>query len=314
MNHLERALDNQNKWWKPLLLTLGIIGVGLIVQTILIAIFILFNFSTSELVAMIDNTDLILGEILKNQNFMFPFIFISSFASLMIGSLLIWILYKRSFKEVINGTQKIRWNKFLYSFMIWFSLMAIYLLLSYIFNPQGFIVKFNFNNFILLFVLSIIAIPVQAGFEEFIFRGYLAQLIGSWTRSRWTAIIFPSIIFGLMHIMNPEIGEYGIWIMMPQYIFMGIIFGLISVLDDGIECAIGAHTANNIFLCAFLTFDKSVLPTDAIFRATNINPIGDFISIIVMSIVFIVVLGLFYRWDFKILSSKIQKPLKINSN
>ena len=48
--------------------------------------------------------------------------------------------------------------------------------------------------------------------------------------------------------------------------------------------------------------------------ATNINPIGDFISFIVMSIVFIVVLGLFYRWDFKILSSKIQKPLIINSN
>ena len=35
--------------------------------------------------------------------------------------------------------------------------------------------------------------------------------------------------------------------MMPQYIFMGFIFGLISVFDDGIECAMGAHTANNIF-------------------------------------------------------------------
>ena len=306
MNHLEISNYSQNKWWKPLLVILGIVGATIIVQTLLVFIYIFTNFSTPMLEAMKDDPNLLLGQMMGDQNFMFPLIFMSSLASIVVGALVIWALYERNYKEVINGTQKIRWNRFFYSFGVWFSLMAVYLFLSYLFNPEGFIVSFNFNSFIILLLLSVIAIPVQASFEEFIFRGYLAQLVASWTRSRWSAIIFPSIIFGLMHIANPEVNEYGAWMMMPQYIFMGAVFGLMSVLDDGIECAMGAHTANNIFLCIFLTFDGSVLPTDAIFRATNLNPIGDFISIITMSVAFIIILGIYYKWNFKVLNLKIE--------
>jgi hypothetical protein len=32
-----------------------------------------------------------------------------------------------------------------------------------------------------------------------------------------------------------------------------MIFGVITMLDDGIEAAMGAHTANNIFLCIMVT-------------------------------------------------------------
>jgi hypothetical protein len=306
MNHLEVSIESQNKWWKPPLVILGIIVATIIVQTLLVSLYIFSNFSTPMLEAMKHDPNLFLVQMMGDQNFMFPLIFMSSLASIVVGALVIWALYKRNYKEVINGTQKIRWNRFFYSFGVWFCLMAVYLFLSYLFNPEGFIVSFNFNSFIVLLLLSIIAIPVQASFEEFIFRGYLAQLVASWTRSRWSAIIFPSIIFGLMHIANPEVNEYGAWMMMPQYIFMGAVFGLMSILDDGIECAMGAHTANNIFLCIFLTFDGSVLPTDAIFRATNLNPIGDFISIITMSVAFIIILGIYYKWNFKVLNLKIE--------
>tara|TARA_Y100000817_G_scaffold291724_1_gene263462 strand:- start:8 stop:952 length:945 start_codon:yes stop_codon:yes gene_type:complete len=310
MNHLERALDNQNKWWKPLLVILGIIGATVIVQILLVVIYIFANFSAPMLESMQDDPDLLLEQMRGDQNFMFPLIFMSSLASIVVGALVIWALYKRNFKEVINGTQKVRWDRFFFSFGVWFGLMAIYLLLSYLFNPRGFTFSFNFYNFIILLILSIIAIPFQASFEEFVFRGYLAQLVASWTKSRWSSIIFPAIIFGLMHIVNPEVEKYGVLMMMPQYIFMGVVFGLMSVLDDGIECAMGAHTANNIFLCVFLTFDGSVLPTDAIFRAANINPIGDFISIIIMSVLFIFTLGFFFQWNFKILSSRIEPKKK----
>jgi uncharacterized protein len=36
--------------------------------------------------------------------------------------------------------------------------------------------------------------------------------------------------------------------MMPQYVFFGIVFAVLTMIDDGIEIAIGAHAANNIFL------------------------------------------------------------------
>ena len=309
MNHLERALDRRNKWWKPILFT-GLLIFSLIpFRAFLSGVFKMCDCLGLEFCSFVDGS---FSQILDNQISMFLFIFISYFMLIVVAAFIIKFLYKRNFKEVINGTQKIRWSRFFYAFGVWFGLMLIYFIISYLFNPQGFVFNFDFNNFLILFFLTLIAIPFQASFEEFVFRGYLAQLIGSYTRSRWSVIILPSIIFGLMHLTNPEVEKYGVWLMMPQYIFMGIVFGIISVLDDGIESAMGAHTGNNIFLCIFLTFDESVLPTDALFRAKSINPIGDFIVIILMSFLFIKLLSSFYGWNFKILNSRIiRKP---NSN
>ena len=89
MNHLESALDNLNKWWKPLLVALAIIGATLIVQTLLVFIYIIFNFSSSILDSMKDNPNLLLNQMMSDQNFMFPLIFISSAASLIIGALIV---------------------------------------------------------------------------------------------------------------------------------------------------------------------------------------------------------------------------------
>jgi len=36
-------------------------------------------------------------------------------------------------------------------------------------------------------------------------------------------------------------------------------------MDDGIEVAMGAHTANNIFLCIFVTNSSSALQTSALY-------------------------------------------------
>ena len=69
-----------------------------------------------------------------------------------------------------------------------------------------------------------------------------------------------------MHVMNPEIKEFGFLTMMPQYISFGLLFGIISVLDNGIELAIGAHAANNIFLSIFVTQKSSTLQTVAMFE------------------------------------------------
>ena len=64
------------------------------------------------------------------------------------------------------------------------------------------------------------------------------QGIGAWTKSRWFTLILTSVMFGLMHSFNPEIKAYGFWLTMPQYILFGLLFGIITVLDDGIELAL----------------------------------------------------------------------------
>ena len=105
-------------------------------------------------------------------------------------------------------------------------------------------------------------IPIQAASEEFFFRGYLAQGVASWTHSRWWTLVVPSVLFGLMHTANPEVTEYGFWVMMPQYILLGAMFGLAALLDDGIEVAMGAHAVNNLLGAVLTTYKGAALQTD----------------------------------------------------
>jgi hypothetical protein len=113
-----------------------------------------------------------------------------------------------------------------------------------------------------------------------------------------------------MHAFNPEVKEFGFFTMMPQYIVFGLIFGIITILDDGIEAAMGAHTANNIFLCIFVTNNSSALQTSALYEQVNIHPWTEFASLVLSGIVFIFLLKMIFRWgSFSLLLGKVKPPV-----
>jgi len=232
---------------------------------------------------------------------LFPFI-----AGLAAFILLVKPLNNRSFKVTINGTGKIRWNRFFVSGAVWLTLSGFYLFIYMKFDPSNFVLN---NNTISLLVLSLIAlllIPFQAAFEEVIFRGYLMQGLSTIVRYRWFPLIITSILFGLMHGLNPEVKEFGLLTMMPQYILFGLIFGIITILDDGIEAALGAHAANNIFLCIMVTNKSSALQTPALYEQLNIFPWTEFAGLLVSGIIFILILKYFFKWDsFSLLWGKL---------
>jgi len=138
-------------------------------------------------------------------------------------------------------------------------------------------------------------------------RGYLAQGVAVLTRNRIWAIIVPAVFFALLHLFNPEVMKFGFWLAMPQYLFFGLLFGLVAVLDDGIELSIGMHTANNVFLSLMLTSKTSVLQTDAVFEQLNINAGKDTLSVVVMGVLAAAFFAWRYKWDFGILMKRIEE-------
>ena len=289
MKHLERALNNQNQWWKILLVFLGVVGSLLLVSVLADILETFFGWSFPDII--------IIG--------------VSSFVFFLVTSVFIRDLHKRNFKEVINGTQSVRWKRMFFGMAAWGGIMALTIVADYYNNPDNFIVNFDLKTLIPLIFLAILIFPVQAGFEEFLFRGYLAQIFGAWTKNRWAAVIFPTILFGLMHSANPEVVRYGFWPMMTQYMCIGFIFGIVSILDDGIELAMGAHIINNIFGLAFLSFEDSVIETsDALLYAKTMeipSVLSTVIGMTFIGAIFIGILKSKYKWKFSILNLKIEK-------
>lgn len=215
------------------------------------------------------------------------------------------IFNKRTVKEVINGTNKIRWSHFFWGAGAWTILMAVLLLIDYQTNPDNFTINFNPAAFIILVFISLILIPLQTSFEEITFRGYLAQGIAGATGSRIWSILIPAVIFGLMHSLNPEVAAHGFFAVMPLYIFLGLFFGLLATLDDGIELPMGVHAANNIFLCLFVTSESSALQTDAILTLSAMDPMRELLSLIISGALMTFFFAKKYKWNFSILSEKV---------
>lgn len=224
--------------------------------------------------------------------------------------LLVKPLHNRSFQTVVNGGRKTRWGRVFMAALVWIVVSAVWMIYSLKSDPGNFRINNTSTSLIVLTILALTLIPFQAAFEEILFRGYLMQGFAVLARNRWIPIVVTSLLFGLMHGLNPEVQQYGFLTMMPQYIFFGLVFAVLTMFDDGIEMAIGAHAANNIFLSVLITHDDMALQTPALYEQVQIYPWKEFAGLVVMSVVFLVIMAIICRWkDIRKLYARIIVPV-----
>lgn len=298
MNHLASSLTGKNSFWRyavmlvAMLLASNTIGsVPIIVAIIAKAVSdpgIISTYSANP-------TDLTLLGLSPYMSLVFMLIpFLAGLAAFM---LLMKPLHGRTFLSSFNGTSKIRWSHFFISALVWMVLSALYLFVYMKAEPSNFTVNnTSIGSLLLVSVIAIMLIPFQAGYEEVIFRGYLMQGFAVVLRNKWFPLIMTSVLFGLMHTPNPEVKQFGFLTMMPQYILFGLIFGVVTILDDGIEAALGAHTANNAFLVVMVTNQSSALQSPAVLEQHAVYPWTEFTGLLVSGFIFILILMIVFRW------------------
>lgn len=310
MKHLERALDGQNQFWKYLLNFAAGFAASNIIGAIPLGSVIAYKIATSGgTITPNPHNAMDLSVYGISQNLGFILLMIPFVLAFITTIYLFKPLHKRLLAEVINGTKQIRWKRYFTALGIWFIIGLLYLTVDYALNSTNYKLQFDATKLIPLVLLSLLFIPIQTAYEELLFRGYFTQGIAAWTKNRWAAIIIPALLFGLMHSFNPEVKEYGFWATMPQYVIFGLLFGLMTILDDGIELAMGAHAANNIFSCLFVTNAASALQTPAVFNQLNINPTKETLVLSIMGILSIIIFSRVYKWNFAVLSKKIEMEI-----
>jgi len=217
--------------------------------------------------------------------------------------LLLWVKYfhKQSITSLTTARSKIDFKRIFFSFFLWAAILVTVILVQFTISPEDFVINFKLAPFLVLLVLAIILIPLQTSFEEYLFRGYLMQGLGLMTKNKWFPLLFTSISFGLLHIANPEVGAYGMQ-MMVFYIGTGLFLGIITLMDDGLELALGFHAANNLVAAVLLTSNNSALQTNAIFEQTSdsMNFTEIYIQVLFVFPILIFLFAKKYKWtDWK---------------
>lgn len=228
--------------------------------------------------------------------------FVFIIAPLSFGLLLVlfWskVVMNQSITSLTTSRKKMDWKRIFLSFSVWGLISVLMIAITLYFEPEN--LKWNFNpeKFFIFLVLALILIPMQTSFEEYLFRGHLMQGLGLLTNSRLIPLVVSSVIFGLMHIANPEVGKLGM-IIMVYYIGTGFFLGIITLMDEGLELALGFHAANNLIGALLVTADWTAFQTHSIFKDVS-EPSSGFEIVLPIFIFFPLLLFIFtkvYKWN-----------------
>lgn len=219
--------------------------------------------------------------------------FVFAFGGFLIG---LKAIHKKTLTSVLTGYQKFRFKRFWFAFAVWAAMLVFTVLVNFIIEPGSLTLNFNAGGFIVSLLLMLVFMPLQTGVEEVVFRGYLLQGLSQLFKNGIIPIIITSVLFGLAHISNPEVREYGIGIMLSYYIGFALFMGVLTLLDEGLELAFGIHFANNIISSILVTQPHSVIKTYSIFEAKADDPGAEIILWFCMSAVTFTIFYVKYRW------------------
>lgn len=210
--------------------------------------------------------------------------------------LIVRFLHKKSFLSLFSAWNYIRWGRVLFGFILWFFLTLLLEGINYAMNPSIYQFAFDLSSFIPLFLIAVFVLPLQTSFEELLFRGYLFQGFGLWLKRKVWPLLITSLLFGLIHSMNPEIQEFGFYIMQSYYLTAGLFLGIITIMDDGLELALGVHAATNIFGALFVGYEGAAIQTQTLFKTADVNPYLMTVVFLISAAVFIVICSKRYQW------------------
>ncbi len=148
----------------------------------------------------------------------------------------------------------------------------------------------------LLVAIILIAMGLNYIFLSVIENLKLAKSHPLMKRTKWMPLLISSVLFGLIHAMNPEVEKFGFGIMQAYYISAGLVLGIMTIMDDGLELALGVHAATNFSGAVFVGYSGAAIQTESLFKTSDVNPVLLLFFFILISICFLLYMKYRYQW------------------
>ena len=288
---LKQDTLNANPFWKYLL------GSFIVIIFSILGQLPLSFFITAEAISEAGGDPMIaLRNLDKNlQLFLILIPFVFGFLGLY---LVIKNLHNRNFVSITTSRSKVDWRRIIHSFILWGSITIIFISADFFINSEDYQINFKFEKFFILLIIGFILIPIQTSLEELLFRGYLFQGFSLYFKRPWIGLFLTSFIFGCLHIFNPEVQKLGLGILI-YYIGTGLFLGIITLMDQGIELALGFHAANNLITALLVTSSWTAFQTESILiDISDPSLVGEtIISMLILYPLFYIYMYKKYKWS-----------------
>ena len=233
----------RHRWWRPLVSLSVVVG----------GVAVLFGLLLVVVVVGIGVTELTDGGTLTESEF--EDALLTSWWGFLANNLLLAAFIPLSALAVFAGHRwrprwvssvegGLRWRWLLVSGLV--PLVALVVLLggSWLLDPQAFGPGEQRDSLVLLAVV-LATTPLQAAGEEYLFRGWLSQAVGSWfARAGLGALVAAAVsatLFAMAH------GGQDPWLFADRLCF-GLVASYLVWRTGGLETAIAFHALNNVLI------------------------------------------------------------------
>jgi len=201
-------------------------------------------------------------------------------------------LHRRPMRSLVTPETRIDWRRVARGAAVWLVISVVVTAGEQLLYPGRYYLSFDPARFFVSLALVLALTPLQGASEELLFRGYAMQGLARLTRRPAVLAVASSLLFALPHLLNPEVRQYGLLIMGANYFAIGMLLATITLRDGRLELAIGVHAANNVFLALAANYEGSVLMTESLFTARELDPWYSLAAMIAGTLVF-------HAWVFR---------------
>lgn len=237
------------------------------------------------------NVEVFLNQLLKDPLFLIVMVGLSFSISYLFLYLCVRFIHKKTFISIINTGNKVRWKKIGIGAVAWLGIIVILDIISYLIDPGSFKISLNPQGFWILALLALIAFPIQASFEEVFFRGYLMQGISLIFERPWVVLMVTSLCFALLHWWNGGTVVMSLSIVMGTFI-IGLMLGILTMADNGIELAIGVHIINNLYVSVIHSSPDGGLGN---LPSLVVSPSDPYLSPVILALAAVILIGVLFR-------------------
>jgi membrane protease YdiL (CAAX protease family) len=258
----------RHRWWRPLL--------ALLLAALLAVVLLLLAFVPVVLVAAAASVSEPLRwsalEVIKVDDLGpagFLYVNLSLIALIPTAGLSIWIAHRVRPRYLASVRGHIRWRWLLRCVVVVVPVWAVYLGLSVLDEPAASARPAHWG---LLLLMVVLLTPLQAAGEEYLFRGWVMQNVGSWFRSPIVGLVAGLVVS--VTVFSAAHGSPDIWVLGSLGVF-ALTAGLATWRTGGLEAGIVIHAVNNVgvffmvillgqWKSAFVGADTTGVPSDVL--------------------------------------------------
>lgn len=246
-SYIETLRGERRRWWKPLVATF-IFAPGYFFLAMMVMIpEVLYLFLSNKISASTDSAQMQAQMMKYISNTADPLAQATLMASVIVmmplAMLLTYLIFRQKPGTIWSIAGGIRWK--------WLgicvgSMMLIHGgTLAVLSSVSGEVKVTPRSDFWLVLVLIIILVPLQTATEEYVFRGWFMQMIGSWIPRPAVAYVVGAVamvpVFAIMHGTTDPL-------LLVDLACFAIFATYLVWLTGGLEASISVHFANNFVL------------------------------------------------------------------